>query len=123
MVEFQRCIVHMIRNTVAFVSYKERKKIYADLKKIYTAPDANLEYSNLLELQEKWKKRKVSLDNWSNNWDAIVPFFKFDPKLRKIMYTTNAIESLNTSYKRINKGRRIFPSKLSLKKVYFWLQK
>ena len=71
------------------------------------------------ELQEKWSKRKVSLDNWNNNWDAIVPFFKFGPELRKIMYTTNAIESLNNSYKRINKGRRIFPSEQSLEKSLF----
>lgn len=119
MVEFQRCIVHMIRNTVAFVSYKDRKELCKDLKLIYTATDADVAYTNLLELQEKWSKRKVSLDNWSNNWDAIVPFFKFGPELRKIMYTTNAIESLNNSYKRINKGRRIFPSELSLEKSLF----
>ena len=119
MVEFQRCIVHMIRNTVAFVSYKDRKELCKDLKLIYTAPDADVAYTNLLELQEKWSKRKVSLDNWSNNWDAIVPFFKFGPELRKIMYTTNAIESLNNSYKRINKGRRIFPSEISLEKSLF----
>ena len=119
MTEFQRCIVHMIRNTVAFVSYKDRKELCKDLKLIYTAADADSAYTNLLELQEKWSKRKVSLDNWSNNWDAIVPFFKFGPELRKIMYTTNAIESLNNSYKRINKGRRIFPSELSLEKSLF----
>jgi len=119
MVEFQRCIVHMIRNTVAYVSYKDRKELCADLKKIYTAADADAAYENLLELQEKWEQRKVSLDNWNNNWDAIVPFFKFGPELRKIMYTTNAIESLNNSYKRINKGRRIFPSETSLEKSLY----
>ena len=119
MVEFQRCIVHMIRNTVAYVSYKNRKELCSDLKKIYTAPDADARYENLLELQEKWEKRKVSLDNWSNNWDAIIPFFKFGPELRKIMYTTNAVESLNNSYKRINKGRRIFPSETSLEKSLY----
>lgn len=119
MVEFQRCIVHMIRNTVTYVSYKDRKELCTDLKKIYTAADAEAGYENLLELQEKWEKRKVSLDNWLNNWDAIVPFFKFGPELRKIMYTTNAIESLNNSYKRINKGRRIFPSETSLEKSLY----
>lgn len=122
MVEFQRCIVHMIRNTVAFVSYKDRKELCSDcsdLKKIYTAPDADSGYSNLLELQEKWDARKVSLDNWVNNWDSIIPFFKFGPDLRKIMYTTNAIEILNNSYKRINKGTRIFPSETSLEKSLY----
>lgn len=119
MVEFQRCIVHMIRNTVAYVSYKDRKELCSDLKKIYTAADADAGYENLLELQEKWEQRKVSLDNWANNWDAIIPFFKFGPELRKIMYTTNAIESLNNSYKRINKGRRIFPNETSLEKSLY----
>lgn len=119
MVEFQRCIVHMIRNTVAFVSYKERKELCSDLKTIYTAADADIGYQNLLELHEKWAKKKVSLDNWLNNWDSIIPFFKFGPELRKIMYTTNAIESLNNSYKRINKGRRIFPSETSLEKSLY----
>lgn len=119
MVEFQRCIVHMIRNTTAFVSYKERKELCKDLKTIYTASNADIAYGNLLELQEKWAKRKVSLDNWVKNWDAIIPFFKFGPELRKIMYTTNTIESLNNSYKRINKGRRIFPSETSLEKSLY----
>lgn len=119
MVEFQRCIVHMIRNTVAFVSYKERKELCSDLKTIYTAADADIGYQNLLELHEKWAKKKISLDNWLKNWDSIIPFFKFGPELRKIMYTTNAIESLNNSYKRINKGRRIFPSETSLEKSLY----
>lgn len=119
MVEFQRCIVHMIRNTVAFVSYKDRKELCTDLKTVYQAPDADIAYTNLIEIEEKWSKRHVSLNNWINNWDSIVPFFKFGPGLRKIMYTTNAIESLNNSYKRINKGRRIFPSELSLEKGLF----
>lgn len=95
------------------------RELCKDLKLIYTAADADSAYTNLLELQEKWSKRKVSLDNWNNNWDAIVPFFKFGPELRKITYTTNAIESLNNSYKRINKGRRIFPSEQSLEKICF----
>lgn len=119
MVEFQRCIVHMIRNTTAFVSYKDRKELCGDLKTIYTAPNADVAYENLLELEEKWKARKVSLENWLNNWDSVIPFFKFGPELRKIMYTTNAIESLNNSYKRINKGRRMFPSETSLEKSLY----
>lgn len=119
MADFQRCIVHMIRNTVSFVSYKDRKELCTDLKTIYTAVNVETAYSNLLELEEKWSKKKISLDNWLNNWDSIIPFFKFGPDLRKIMYTTNAIESLNNSYKRINKGRRIFPSELSLEKSLY----
>ena len=119
MTEFQRCIVHMIRNTLQYVSYKDRKELAKDLKQIYQAPTEEIGYNNLIELEEKWSKRKVSLDNWINNWDNIQPFFKYGPETRKIMYTTNAIESLNNSYKRLNKGRRVFPTIQSLEKSIY----
>lgn len=96
MTEFQRCIVHIIRNTLQYVSYKDRK-----------------------ELDEKWKARRVSLDIWKDHWDSIQPFFKYGPETRKIMYTTNAIESLNKCYKKLNKGRRVFPTVQSLEKSMY----
>ncbi len=117
--EFQRCIVHMIRNTMAYVSYKDRKELASDLKLIYKAPNAEEGYNNLLELREKWIIRNINLDNWINNWDNVATFFKYGPELRKIIYTTNSIESLNNSYKRINKGRRTFPSVQSLEKSIY----
>ena len=117
--EFQRCIVHMIRNTLQYVSYKDRKELAKDLKQIYQAPTEEMGYNNLIELQEKWTKRKVSLDNCINNWDNIQPFFKYGPETRKIMYTTNAIESLNNCYKRLNKGRRVFPTQQALEKSIY----
>ena len=117
--EFQRCIVHMIRNTMAYVSYKDRKELAADLKTIYKANTAEEGYENLLELREKWIKRNVNLDNWINNWDNVSTFFKYGPQLRKVIYTTNSIESLNNSYKRINKGRPTFPSIQSLEKSVY----
>ena len=119
MTEFQRCIVHMIRNTLQYVSYKDRKELATDLKQIYQAPTEEIGYNNLVELEEKWKSRRVSLDNWINNWDNIQPFFKYGPETRKIMYTTNAIESLNDSYKRLNKSRRVFPTMQSLEKSLY----
>ena len=76
-------------------------------------------YNNLQELKEKWEKRKVSLENWENNWDNIQPFFKYGPQTRKIMYTTNAIESLNNCYKRLNKGRRVLPTIQALEKSMY----
>lgn len=117
--EFQRCIVHMIRNTMAYVSYKDRKELATDLKTIYKANTADEGYSNLLELREKWIKKNVNLDNWINNWDNVSTFFKYGPQLRKVIYTTNSIESLNNSYKRINKGRPTFPSVQSLEKSVY----
>ena len=117
--EFQRCIVHMIRNTMAYVSYKERKELANDLKLIYKANTEEKAYENLLELQEKWAERNIKLDNWVNNWENVSTFFKYGPELRKIIYTTNSIESLNNSYKRINKGRRAFPTIQSLEKSIY----
>ena len=117
--EFQRCIVHMIRNTMSYVSYKERKELANDLKLIYKANTEEKAYENLLELQEKWAERNIKLDNWVNNWENVSTFFKYGPELRKIIYTTNSIESLNNSYKRINKGRRAFPTIQSLEKSIY----
>ncbi len=117
--EFQRCMVHMIRNTLMYVSYKDRKELTKDLKKIYQASSEEIAYNNLMELDDKWSKRKVSLSNWINNWDNICPFFKFGQETRRIIYTTNAIESLNNSYKRLNKGRRVFPTEQSLEKSIY----
>ena len=117
--EFQRCIVHMIRNTMAYVSYKDRRELATDLKTIYKAKTADEGYENLIELREKWIKRNVNLDNWINNWENVSTFFKYGEHLRKIIYTTNSIESLNNSYKRINKGRRTFPSIQSLQKSVY----
>ncbi len=119
MTEFQRCIVHMIRNTLQYVSYKDRKELANDLKQIYQAPTEEIGYNNLIELEEKWRKRKVSLDNWINNWENIQPFYKYGPQTRKIMYTTNAIESLNNCYKKLNKNRRVFPTVQSLEKSLY----
>ena len=117
--EFQRCIVHMIRNTLQYVSYKDRKELAKDLKQIYQASTEEIAYNNLIELEDKWSKRKVSLENWVNNWDNIQPFFKYGPETRKIMYTTNAIESLNNCYKKLNKGRRVFPTVQALEKSMY----
>lgn len=119
MTEFQRCIVHMIRNTLQYVSYKDRKELAQGLKQIYQAATEEAGYNNLIELEEKWSKRRVSLDNWINNWENIQPFFKYGPETRKIMYTTNAIESLNNCYKKLNRGRRVFPTQQALEKSLY----
>lgn len=71
------------------------------------------------ELKEKWAPRKISLENWESNWENIQPFFKYGPQTRKIMYTTNAIESLNNCYKRLNRGRRVFPTVQALEKSMY----
>ena len=118
--EYQRCIVHQIRNSLKYVPYTDRKELANDLKTVYKANTEELGYTNLLELEEKWKnKYPGAIQSWIDNWDVLSVFFKFSPEIRKIMYTTNAIESLNSTYKRINRNRNVFPTDMSLLKVLY----
>lgn len=118
--EHQRCIVHQIRNSLKYVKDEHKKELVKDLKGIYTAPTAEQGYEVLIEVEEKWgKKYPTSINSWINNWDSISTFFKFSPELRKVMYTTNAIESLNSSYRRINKNRVVFPTNMALLKTMY----
>ena len=119
-VDYQRCIVHQIRNSMKFVPYKDRKELSNDLKCVYTAPNEELGYQELIRLDEKWsKKYPTAIKSWVDNWDKLNTFFKFPPELRKIMYTTNAIESLNSRYKALNKKRSVFPTDDALLKVIY----
>lgn len=116
----QRCIVHMIRNSVRFVYYKDLKPFCNDLKTIYTAKNEKLGYEQLQKVKEKWKdKYPTSLRNWEDNWDAICPFFSYSEPLRKIMYTTNTIESLNRSFRKYTKTKSVFPNDESLMKCLY----
>ncbi len=116
----QRCIVHMIRNSVRFVSYKELKPFCNDLKTIYTSKNEKTGYEQLQKIKEKWKsKYPTALKSWEENWDAICPFFSYSEPVRKIMYTTNTIESLNRSYRKYTKTKSVFPSDESLMKCLY----
>jgi len=120
MTEYQRCIVHMVRNTLLHVPHKHKKAFANDLKAIYHAPDEASGHANMLEVKEKWDKiYPNSMKRWVDNWDVICPIFKYSEKVRKALYTTNAIESLNSQYRRINAGRPVFPSEDALKKALF----
>ena len=116
----QRCIVHMIRNSVRFVSYKELKPFCEDLKTIYTSKNEKEGYEQLQKVKEKWKsKYPTAFKSWEENWDAICPFFSYSKPVRKIMYTTNTIESLNRSYRKYTKTKSVFPSDESLMKCLY----
>jgi len=118
--EYQRCIVHQVRNTLKHVSHKDKKEFASDLKTIYHANSEETAYSNMLEITEKWNdKYPNSMKSWDVNWDAISPIFKFSADVRKVIYTTNAIESLNSTYKRLNRQRSVFPTETSLLKALF----
>ena len=116
----QRCIVHMIRNSVKFVSYKDLKTFCNDLKTIYTAKNEKEGYEQLQKVKDKWKDKYLSaFKTWEENWDAICPFFQFSDKIRKIMYTTNTIESLNRQFRKYTKTKSVFPTDMSLLKCLY----
>ena len=116
----QRCIVHIIRNSVKFIYYKDKKEFCNDLKTIYTAKNEKDGYNNLQKVKEKWKnKYPNSLRNWEENWDAICPFFNYSDSIRKIMYTTNTIESLNRQFRKYTKTKAVFPTDDSLIKCLY----
>ena len=116
----QRCIVHMIRNSVKFVSYKDLKAFTNDLKKIYTSVDEEKGYEQLQEVKSKWSdKYESAFKTWEENWDAICPFFQFSDPIRKIMYTTNTIESLNRQFRKFTKTKSVFPTDMSLLKCLY----
>ena len=116
----QRCIVHMIRNSVKFISYKDLKNFCNDLKTIYTSKNEKEGYEHLQRVKEKWKDKYLSaFKTWEENWDAICPFFQFSEKIRKIMYTTNTIESLNRQFRKYTKTKTVFPTDMSLLKCLY----
>ncbi|MDD2180962.1 MAG: IS256 family transposase [Bacilli bacterium] len=116
----QRCVVHMIRNSVRFIYYKDLKEFCNDLKTVYTAKNEKTGYEQLQKIKEKWKtKYPTSLKNWEENWDLICPFFNYSDPVRKIMYTTNTIESLNRTYRKYTKTKSVFPSDESLMKCLY----
>lgn len=118
--EYQRCIVHQVRNTMKYVADKDRKAFAADLKKIYHAPNADRAAEIRDTVAEKWsEKYPNAMKSWRTNWDAITPIFKFSSDVRTVIYTTNAIESLNSTYRKLNRQRSVFPSDHALLKALY----
>ena len=118
--EYQRCIVHQVRNTLKYVSDKDRKPFAADLKKIYAAPNVDRAEQIRDDVMNKWsEKYPNAMKSWVVNWDAITPIFKFSTEVRKVIYTTNAIESLNSTYRKLNRQRSVFPSDQALLKALY----
>lgn len=118
--EYQRCIVHMVRNTLKYVTDKDKKFFANDLKTIYHAPDEQTALRRLDEVRATWDARYPGcMNRWRDNWDCISPMFKFSQTARKVMYTTNAIESLNSGFRRLNRGRTVFPNAMGLTKALY----
>ena len=116
----QLCIVHMVRNSVKYVSYKDLKEVTTDLKQIYTANNEEMASLKLQQFSSKWdKKYPVISDIWQRNWCGIIPFFAFPEEIRKVIYTTNTIESVNRQIRKIIKNKGVFPDDKSIQKIIF----
>ncbi len=118
--QVQLCIVHMIRNSLKYVSYKERKKVAGDLKRIYQATNKDEARINLDEFKNKWDSKYPLIGKlWGRNWEQIVPFLAYPDYIRKAIYTTNAIESLNRSLRKILKTKGSFPNDEAVMKTMY----
>jgi putative transposase len=120
----QTCIVHLIRASLSFVNWKERKALAADLKSIYRAATAEMAERALAEFRVKYPKHQAVADVWERNWQRVIPFFEFPEEIRKIIYTTNAVESLHMTLRKVTKNRGSFPTQeAAIKLLYLALQK
>lgn len=118
--EVQQCIIHQIRNTTKYVSYKDLKPLMADLKRVYTASTEEIAYTNLQEFGQKWDaKYPMIFKSWDENWARLSTYFKYPGEVRKIIYTTNTIEGFNRQLRKVTKSRSIFPTDESLLKLLY----
>jgi putative transposase len=116
----QTCIVHLIRNSLKFVPYKDRRQVAADLKPIYTAVDRDHAWEQLERFAEKWDaKYPMISQSWTEHWERVVPFLAFPPDVRRAVYTTNTIEALNRQIRKIIKTRGSFPDEDSARKLLY----
>lgn len=118
--EDQLCIVHQIRNSLKFVSYRDRKELVADLKPIYQATTEAEAQEALDAFDAKWSKQYPQISkSWYHNWENLIIFLQYPKAIRKIIYTTNAIESLNSQLRKVTKNKRVFPSDESVFKTLY----
>jgi putative transposase len=118
--KIQRCIIHQLRSSMKYVPYKDKKAFVADLKAVYGAVNETVALDKLIEAKEKWgSKYPNAIKSWEDNWDNLSTFFAFPDYIRKIIYTTNAIESLNSQFRKVTKTKLIFPTDESLMKMLY----
>ena len=118
--QVQLCVVHMVRNSLRFVPWKDKKAVVADLKTIYTATNAEVAKENLNAFRTKWNEKYPTIaDSWERNWEGLIPFLSYPDYIRKAIYTTNAIESLNRSLRKVSKNRGSFPNDESALKLLY----
>jgi putative transposase len=118
--QVQLCMVHMMRNSLSYVSYKHRKELAADLKTVYRASTEDEAELNLERFAEKWDKHYPTISkSWREHWTHVIPMFAFPPEIRRVIYTTNAIESMNMTLRKVTRNHRIFPNDEAVQKVVY----
>ncbi|GAB6886736.1 IS256-like element ISSod18 family transposase [Desulfothermus okinawensis JCM 13304] len=118
--EHQSCLVHQMRNSLKYVSYKHRKELAKDLKKIYTSPTEEMGLLELDRVEEKWGNRYPHvIRSWRTNWDNLKTFYKYPPEIRRLIYTTNPIESFNFKLKKVCKTKGVFPTEDAILKLLY----
>jgi putative transposase len=118
--EIQRCILHQIRNSTKFISYKDIKSFTGDLKKIYKATTEDQAISALEDLEDKWtKKYPMAVKSWKNNWGELSTYFKYPEELRRIIYTTNSVENYHRSLRKVTKTKSAFVNDMALMKILY----
>jgi transposase-like protein len=118
--EIQRCIIHQLRNSFKYVSYKDLKAFSKDFKEVYHAINEDIALEKLYEIKDRWgNDYPFAIRSWENNWDVISPFYKFPEEIRRIIYTTNIIEGLHRQYRKVTKSKTMFPSDSSLEKMLY----
>jgi putative transposase len=118
--QIQLCLVHLVRSSTRFVSWKERKSVSNDLKQVYRAPTEEAGKRALAEFATKWDSRYATISKtWRDNWELLSPFFSYPEDIRRVIYTTNAVESLNSQLRKVTRNRGSFPTPDSVRKVLF----
>jgi transposase-like protein len=118
--EIQKCIIHQIRNSIKYVSYKDLKKVTAALKPIYRASTEEAALEELDQFEKTWgDKYPLIVRSWRTNWAEIATFFKYPPEIRRIIYTTNVIESYHRQLRKVTKGKAVFPTDEALLKMLY----
>lgn len=122
--DIQRCIIHQLRNSFKYVSYKDLKAFSKDFKEVYNAINEEVALEKLDEIKDKWGKQyPFAIRSWESNWDVLSSFYKFPQEIRKIIYTTNIIEGLHRQYRKVTKSKTMFPSDISLEKMLYLASK